>query len=120
MKSAIKKESTRLRMSYSTEQRKVQQSSRQVSSCAQREYMEELAAQLCGAATNIASMKKQTGHVPVPIRPGEEKSRKATTGRRHCEHCKATGQGYMQIPWMCLECQVPLCSTGQKQFCSLA
>ncbi|KAJ8351001.1 hypothetical protein AAFF_G00165900, partial [Aldrovandia affinis] len=67
--------------------------------------MEELAAQLCGAATNIASMKKQTGHVPVPIRPGEEKSRKATTGRRHCEHCKATGQGYMQIPWMCLECQ---------------
>ncbi|KAJ8381867.1 hypothetical protein SKAU_G00026450 [Synaphobranchus kaupii] len=63
-----------------------------------RAFVKELTAQLCGVTAKIPPRRAQHGHIPVPISPQEDPSKKATQGRRTCEHCKKQEKATSQPP----------------------
>ena len=75
-----------------------------------RSFMQELCAQLCGVSVKMEPKPPTLTHIPVAINPDADPSRKATQGRKKCQHCKqARGDKSKSTPFKCAACDVPLC-----------
>lgn len=71
-----------------------------------QQFQEELCAQLLNSPSNQPEKPLQpisSGHIPVAISQGQDKTMRATKGRRRCVRCKRS------TPWMCEVCEVGLC-----------
>ncbi|XP_033953453.1 piggyBac transposable element-derived protein 4-like [Pseudochaenichthys georgianus] len=75
-----------------------------------RAFMGELSAELCGKPLHTPPARGPASHLPVCIADVKASgiSRKATTGRRRCEHCHIQGMR-KDTPWKCKQCDVALC-----------
>ncbi|GLD51713.1 piggyBac transposable element-derived protein 4-like protein, partial [Lates japonicus] len=57
-----------------------------------RGFLEELTAQLCGVTVKVPLERAHGSHIPVPVSQTENKSKKATAGRKKCILCRTTRQ----------------------------
>ncbi len=78
--------------------------SQQQKHMSRQDFQEELSAQLLGVPLDGRPEKSAShDHFPVPTNNGQDKSQRASMGRRQCTLCKRS------TPWKCEECNVGLC-----------
>ncbi len=89
-------------------------SQRQEKPMSHKAFLEELTAQLCGVTVNVPRVRAQSGHVPVPIAPQTDQSKRASYGRRSCVLCRQTRKAKQATPWKCKECDEAFCLIADR------
>ncbi|XP_034023560.1 piggyBac transposable element-derived protein 4-like [Thalassophryne amazonica] len=79
-----------------------------------REFLEELAAQLCGVSVAVPPSKAPGQHVPVPIAAQSDQKKRASYGRRGCVQCRKIREKEQSTPWKCKVCDVALCVIADR------
>lgn len=82
---------------------------KKVQPTAHKDFMEELAGQLCGMDKASVPQSRRVHHIPVPIVTGTDDRQKATKGRLKCQRCLQEEKRRRDTPWRCQACNVPLC-----------
>lgn len=79
-----------------------------------RAFLRELTAQMCGVTIAVPSARVQSGHIPVPIAPQTDQSKRASYGRRSCILCRHTRRVKQATPWKCKACDTALCLIADR------
>ncbi|KAF3851790.1 hypothetical protein F7725_005145 [Dissostichus mawsoni] len=81
----------------------------QVQHMTHKNVMADLVSQLCGVEKTGLPINRSAHHVPVAITAATDVRKKATQGRRTCQHCHETHGRRNLTPWKCKACDVALC-----------